>query len=277
MISREDLTLNGDEIKKRKKRFGAFLLALILTVLPVAAVLAFEVDQDDPYNPRFMFDGGDQAVPLGARVNVGDNITLSGNGGAGYSIVYITPGGNDDDQVPDNSNYVVRSVGGAQSYQFAGLSGGSGVVTIITLRNTGEDKKEGEEEEEEDRTPLNPDALDAHFFDRGSNRLNDRVKIGKQEQGPAAKAVFSAACPRGWKEAFAMTLSKDDKQTNDKKDGIFRLYVPNAFQKAGRKYAILALDRYGNVRLLSDADSIPNVVTADLVFEGYALELIYKD
>ncbi|MCR4655773.1 MAG: hypothetical protein K5770_06040 [Lachnospiraceae bacterium] len=43
------------------------------------------------------------------------------------------------------------------------------------------------------------------------------------------------------------------------------------------EYAMLSLDRYGNVAFLPDTDTDPLRCTVNVNFEGYAMVLLYKD
>ena len=107
--------------------------------------------------------------------------------------------------------------------------------------------------------------------------LQDNALIGKQEQSDLAKALFSAAVPNGWSEAFSMSMSLNGVNEYSRKDGTIVLYVPAAFQKAGRQFAFLAMDKNGAVVMLQDLDALPNLVTVSPKIEGYAYYLIYKD
>ena len=40
-------------------------------------------------------------------------------------------------------------------------------------------------------------------------------------------------------------------------NGTIVLYIPEAYQKKGRKYAIMAIDKSGNVTILEDTDIYP--------------------
>lgn len=100
---------------------------------------------------------------------------------------------------------------------------------------------------------------------------------GWQEQGELGKLAFKSATPAGWTEAFSFNLLKNGKPDLSLKSGNMTLTVPASFQKAGRKFAILALDKNGVVQVLPDTDTNPNTITVALNFEGYALELIYID
>ena len=61
------------------------------------------------------------------------------------------------------------------------------------------------------------------------------------------------------------------------KSGTFTLLIPSQYQKAGRQFALVALDKTGKAYLLPDTDTNPNTITVAVNLEGYAFELIYKD
>ncbi len=121
----------------------------------------------------------------------------------------------------------------------------------------------------------NPDELIAYYYVNGI--LDDKAKIGKQEQGALGKIALQNARPAGWSEAFEFAMSNDGKNTYTLKDGVIKLYVPDAWQKSNRQFAILAIGKNGKVKLLSDTDTLPNVVTVSPMTEGYAYALIIRD
>ncbi|MCR5734814.1 MAG: hypothetical protein K6G22_09440 [Lachnospiraceae bacterium] len=267
-----------------KKIIRTALLTVILTMIPAVGVFArtYVVNPVD----RELKNESDVNViyAVGTRIETSESVRLPG----GYSHTLVYTKGNERDEVGPidvvgEDVLYYQNIGvhlGASYYLFDGI-GTEGRNVTITLRvqtapaPTEEDKKE--EVEEEDHTPVNPDAIGASFFNGGGNLPSSSVKIGKQEQGPAAKLAFKNACPKGWIEAFAMTMSVDDKQNYSRKTGTFRLYIPGPYQKPGRKFAIMALDKYGKVHLLTDTDKLDNVFTAPFDIEGYAFELIYMD
>ncbi|MCR4590448.1 MAG: hypothetical protein K5668_06480 [Lachnospiraceae bacterium] len=55
------------------------------------------------------------------------------------------------------------------------------------------------------------------------------------------------------------------------------MFIHPEWQKEGRQYAMLSLDRYGKVAFLPDTDTDPLRCTVNLNFEGYAMVLLYKD
>jgi hypothetical protein len=61
------------------------------------------------------------------------------------------------------------------------------------------------------------------------------------------------------------------------KNGVLTIIIPKEFQKAGRTFAIMALDKNGRAWVYADTDTNPATVTATINVEGYAFALIYKD
>lgn len=103
------------------------------------------------------------------------------------------------------------------------------------------------------------------------------VTVGRQEQGEIAKAIFKGATPAGWQEGFSFNMLVNGKADYSLKSGTFTLIIPSEYQKTGRQYAILAMGKNGQVFLLGDTDQNPSTITVNVNFEGYAMELIYKD
>lgn len=129
-----------------------------------------------------------------------------------------------------------------------------------------------------DNTPaatVNPDAIGAYYYVNGVIQTN--AIIGKQEQSALATSVFKAAVPAGWNWAFPMSMSYNGKNEYSLKNGTIKLYIPAAYQKSGRQFAFLAMDKKGKVILLPDQDVLANTVTVTPNIEGYAYVLIYKD
>ena len=102
-----------------------------------------------------------------------------------------------------------------------------------------------------------------------------------EKQGAACVAVFKAATPNGYKEAFSFNLLLKDngsfKPTFVKKTGKFVLHIPKEYQKAGRTFALIGIDRFGNTKIFTDEDLSNETITTTLDIEGYAFSLIYTD
>ncbi len=142
------------------------------------------------------------------------------------------------------------------------------------------DDHEDDDEDEDDHTPaswiLNPnEKQQLSIIFTGTP---EGTCAGYQEQGAAAKAVFAAATPRGWSEAFEFNLLNKYRQPEmTLKKGTLTLTIPSEYRKAGRQFALIALTKGGQTILLPDTDTNPNTVTATINVEGYAFSLIYKD
>ena len=72
-------------------------------------------------------------------------------------------------------------------------------------------------------------------------------------------------------------MSYGGANTDTLKNGTLQLYIPGQYQKTGRTYAVMAMDKYGQIHIYQDTDALPFVFTSPLNFEGYAFNLIYKD
>lgn len=104
------------------------------------------------------------------------------------------------------------------------------------------------------------------------------LAAGYQEQGEAAQALMKAAVPAGWTKAFSFNLLNSQRQPETNlKTGTMTLYIPSEYQKAGRQFALVILDKGGQTYLLSDMDTNPGTITVPLNYEGYAMDLLYKD
>ncbi len=111
------------------------------------------------------------------------------------------------------------------------------------------------------------------------------LTAGWQEQGQVAQALFTEAMPKGWKKAFSFNLlNKERKPETSLKSGKLIFNIPAEYLctsvsagNAGRQFAILAMDKNGKVYVLNDTDTDPATVTVNVNFEGYAMNLIYRD
>ncbi len=61
------------------------------------------------------------------------------------------------------------------------------------------------------------------------------------------------------------------------KNGVMSIIIPKEIQKAGRTFAIMALDKNGKAWTFSDTDTNPATITGTINVEAYAFYLIYKD
>lgn len=122
--------------------------------------------------------------------------------------------------------------------------------------------------------PVNPNAVTGMSF---VGNQTGNCKIGPQVQGAAAQLAFRMNTPAGWKEAFSFNMTVNDKADYSLKKGILSFRIPSQYMKAGRKFAILGIDRNGEVKLFADTDLEADTITIDLDIEGYAFDLIYSD
>lgn len=136
---------------------------------------------------------------------------------------------------------------------------------------------DNENENNENNRPANynPLALNAYYYE--NNVINPAAVFAREEQGPAAMFAFARALPQGWKLGFSFSLSINGKNEKTLKNGTIKMYVPAEYLKKNRQYAIMALDKNGQAKVIYDADAIEELLTASPNTEGYAYELIYKD
>ncbi len=125
-------------------------------------------------------------------------------------------------------------------------------------------------------TFIDPDWIGASYYDSKGNLLQN-VSLGRQKQGLAGSVVFATSTPAGWKEAFPFSMTINGVSDNSLKDGILKIHIPGPCQKAGRQFAVLAIDKNGRIHVYQDADPQANVFSAKLDVEGYAFDLIYFD
>ncbi len=122
--------------------------------------------------------------------------------------------------------------------------------------------------------PPNPNALTIIYKENGVAVVNARA--AKQVQGPTAQLAFRQLMAQGCNEAFTFNLLVDGKTLDYKlKNGKLTLFIPDAYKKNGRIFALLVLDKNGKVHFCPDTDNSPLTVTVDLLVEGYAFDLIY--
>lgn len=102
-----------------------------------------------------------------------------------------------------------------------------------------------------------------------------------EQQGPLCVAAFNAATPKGYKEVFSFnTLLKDNgifKTSYIKKTGKLVLNIPKEYQKKGRTFLLIGIDKFGNTKTFSDMDLSDEAFTTKLDIEGYAFSFIYTD
>nr|MCR4656483.1 hypothetical protein [Lachnospiraceae bacterium] len=135
------------------------------------------------------------------------------------------------------------------------------------------EKKDKKSSSSGDSTPPNPDALTIIYIKDGAQVPSARA--AKQVQGPAAQAVFSFVRAPGCNEAFSFNFMQDGRTIDyELKDGKLILFIPNEYQRPGRKFALVALSKDG-VHFYPDLDTSMATITVDLDLAGYAFDLVY--
>lgn len=224
------------------------------------------------------------AMAAGNRVKAGDklveNPTDTAGGDGIFYVEYKASGGKSqmEPSVRENGNctHTVMSLWGFTEWDASRITDDQGKVTKYTLTAVEGGKSDKKRRESTPTSWLdNPDEITAFYI--VNNSIDPKAKFGKQEQGDACKAAFARELPAGWKQAFTFSMSYDDKHTTDLKDGTLQMYIPAGYQKAGRKYGVMAIDKYGKVHTYYDSDLQDGLLTAKLGFEGYAFSLIYMD
>ncbi len=124
--------------------------------------------------------------------------------------------------------------------------------------------------------PVNPNALLPYSFISNGVTLSN-VKIGPQIQGDLAQLAFRLHLPNGWKEALTFNMTVNDKADYSPRKGSLSFRIPSQYQSAGRKFAILGLDKTGTVKMFTDRDLRADFITVNIDIEGYAFDLIYTD
>ena len=312
MIGKEGAAPEADtgathrEIRSRRRRFFAFLLALVIGCMPTVRVMADTISIDH-YNPETVTN------KVGTTVNSGDTIQRTSGG---LLVIYETPKGNDQytHNYWSSADYIIESIKGYSKYTIVKSIWNSSVAVdsgvgryelTLSAGKPAEEKQDNDDRDDDDRddddrdnddrddddrdnddrdddedhsTPswvLNPDEWTVFYYVNGS--LEPRAKFGKQTQGDACRLAFKTALPAGWQEAFTFSMTMNDRHTTDLKDGTLMLCVPEGLQKTGREYAVMGIDKNGRVTVFTDTDKQPFMLTSRLYLEGYAFELIYKD
>lgn len=142
------------------------------------------------------------------------------------------------------------------------------------VRDTDDD--DSSHDEVSAQKPVNPNAILAASFVTADG-ISHNVKLGPQVQGEAAQFAFRLHTPAGWKEAFTFNMTVNDQADYSLKKGTLSFLIPAQYQKAGRTFALLGIDKDGNVKMFPDTDTKPDTITVSIDIEGYAFELIYFD
>lgn len=141
-------------------------------------------------------------------------------------------------------------------------------------------KKSGKHDSEEHKTAswiLNPNEKQQLVI--SYTGTSSYLAAGYQEQGAAANELFAAAVPAGWIRAFSFNVLDQNRQPDlSVKNGTMVLNIPGEYIKAGRQFALLGMNKGGQVISFADSDLNPNTITVKLTnMNGYAFYLIYKD
>ncbi|MDO5574660.1 MAG: hypothetical protein Q4G60_11865 [bacterium] len=134
------------------------------------------------------------------------------------------------------------------------------------------EEKEEQPQQSNKKQEENPDVLTWSYPTNPSGIL-----VVKEQQGFLCRYAMKAATPFGYREAFSFNMLEDGKTSYNKKTGTFTLGIPTAYQKSGRIFAIIGIDRNGNTKVFTDLDTSDTTFTTTLDMEGYAFLLIYTD
>lgn len=300
---------NTSEVKSKRRRFFAFCLVLIMSMLPAATVFASNIDLGENSgrtvdHTNDTVNEGDVFVYRSGYIYVtysypNDNESFSGRIAGEYRVQSMTSqdGTTYSRWKIQNQAYDAEDRPSSCSLDLVPYSEPEqrdqpdNPVTPTPSPSQDDPKKEDSKKEDSkndtgssgkkkySQSPTswegNPDEITAFYFKNGV--MDPKAKFGKQEQGAACKAAFASALPAGYKQAFTFSMSVDGRHTTDLKDGIIKMYVPSSFQKAGRQFAIMAIDKNAIVHIYNDSDPQASVIASQLNFEGYAFCLIYKD
>jgi len=121
----------------------------------------------------------------------------------------------------------------------------------------------------------NSDSVTAFYIVKGF--IDNKAKLGWEIQGKACMAAFNVALPAGYKIFNTLSMSYDGKNSYDRKLGSLLIYIPPYMQKTGREFAIMCINKDGEVFVYNNTSESAGTFTADIDFEGYAMCLIYKD
>ena len=225
--------------------------------------------------------------PNGAGIQVngsswdtqGGQLTISGgtieNTAGGSSLNVQTIG-----SATQTGGTLSGSIEGAGQFDY---QGGVNDEHPATPSGSGKDDNDEHDDDHEDAPapapapkPLNPNAILVSSF-TGVGIFGGKVKIGPQVQGPAAQLAFKNSIPAGWKEAFTFNMTVKDKADYTLKKGTLSFRIPTQYLNAGRKFAILGIDKNRNIKVFNDIDLKADTITVNLDIEGYAFDLIYSD
>lgn len=102
-----------------------------------------------------------------------------------------------------------------------------------------------------------------------------------EHQGELCVAAFNQVTQKGFKEAFSLNLLLEEnglfKPSHVKKTGKFVLNIPKEYQKKGRTFMLIGIDKFGNTKTFSEMDLSDETFTTTLDIKGYAFSFIYAD
>jgi len=275
------------ETKTRQKRFFAFMLSVLICCLPTATVLA--------ENLNFYRNPG---TIQNSTINSDETIMGSGH----VTFTYLSPDGTDITPMPpnaikernftlDDTQYLVPTIAGYNKWLVTVFTEAPGTNNYVMTLKAIEEKpaqpvkeeksEDTSESKHDDQTPAsweaNPNEISAFYINNGF--IDNRVKLGKEEQGETCQFIFRSSFPAGnnYKEAFSLSMSYDGKHTTDLKDGTLLLYIPPNLQRSGRKFKMLAINKDGEVFLFDNTSDNEGIFQTKLYVEGYAFCLIYTD
>ena len=277
------------ETKTRQKRFFAFMLSVLICCLPTATVLA--------ENLNFYYNAD---TIQNSTINSDETIMGSGH----VTFTYLSPDGTDITPMPPNAikecdftldltQYHVPVIDNYNKWKvtyFNEVPGGGVSKFEMTLKAIEEKPAQPVKEEKSEDTSerkhydqkptsweANPNEISAFYIKNGF--IDNRVKLGKEEQGETCQFIFRSSFPAGnnYKEAFSLSMSYDGKHTTDLKDGTLLLYIPPNLQRSGRKFKMLAINKDGEVFLFDNTSDNEGIFQTKLNVEGYAFCLIYTD
>lgn len=178
----------------------------------------------------------------------------------------------------DSSNIVVAPKFGDISFENGEIeipNSGGKKPTSNTNPNNSERKDNEDDNSQQSAVPAEP-LMKSSANNGGISGICTYAK-----QGPLCAALFKSATPAGFKEAFSFNLNLDKTgkaaPNHDIKVGKLVLNIPKQYQKAGRTFAIIGIDKSGKTKIFYDSDSDDKIFTANISISGYAFSLIYSD
>lgn len=111
------------------------------------------------------------------------------------------------------------------------------------------------------------------------NGIEDyKAKLGWENQGEMCMHIFSSSIPINYTMYNnTLSMSYDGTNTYDRKTGELSIYIPANIQKPGRKFAIMCINKNGEVFVYNNKSETYGLFTTDIDFYGYAMCLIYRD